>query len=245
MNHYLKRRISYFLKARHRGGHGIHSPFLFRLITRVIENKGYFSAYQLLKSADENMHNMLNILEFEPFKQRPMKDHDLRRLYTLPPGYDRLLFRLVDDFSPAAIAFYGSTFGVTLLALALADSRKRVIAQIENNHFRSFCRRLSDVYEVNNIEITETRKPSKADFIVIQQPSDPAYCDRILNTILEEPDFHGVIVVCGIHYSQALENIWASHQRREAVRVTLDLFELGIFICSKGLQKEEFMLRFR
>ena len=244
MNHYLKRRISYFLKARHSKGHGIHSPFLFRLITQVIENKGHFSAYPLLNSAGENMQNMLDILDFESFRQLKCSEHDLRNLHRLSPKYDRLLFRLVNDFAPASIAFYGSTFGVTLLALAMADRRKSVVAQLNNDHFRSFCRRLADVYEVGNIEITETGIVAAADFVVIQNPLDPENCSQILSAVLGRKDFQGTVVVCGIHYSSEMEAVWASHKSKSAVRVTLDLLEIGIFICREGLQKEEFMLRF-
>lgn len=244
MNHYLKRRISYFLKARHSKGHGIHSPFLFRLITQVIENKGCYSAYPLLKSAGENMKNMLDILDFESFRQQKCSEHDLRKFHSLSPKYDRLLFRLVNDFTPASVAFFGSTFGVTLLALALADKRKTVVAQMNNNHFRSFCRRLIDVYEVGNIEITETGIASTADFVVIQNPLDPENCDQIISSVLERRGFQGTVVVCGIHYSSKMEAVWTSQKSKRAVRVTLDLFEIGIFICREGLQKEEFVLRF-
>lgn len=244
MKHFLKSRISYFFCARHRKGHGIHSPFLFRLITQVIENKGYFSAYPLLKSASENMHHMLEIMDMDSFRQYNCSDRELKKLHQLPPKCDRLLFRLVNDFTPVSIAFYGSTFGVTLLALALADSRKRVVAQMHDDHFRSFCRRLTDVYEVGNIEISETGKALKSDFVVIQNPLDPEYCDRILTSVLEQSDFNGVVVVGGIHYSQSIEAVWTGHKSKDTVRITLDLLEIGIFICKKGLQKEEFMLRF-
>jgi hypothetical protein len=244
MNYYLKRRIAYFLKARHRKGHGIHSPFLFRLITQVIENTGYFSAYPVLKAADENVQNMIDILDVEAFKQKEWSNKKLKWIHKLPSRYDRLLFRLVNDFKPERIAFYGSTFGVTLMALALADSRKVVKAQVENDHFRSFCRRLIDVYEVENIEITETGKLIAADFVVIQNPLDPDNCGRILSAVLERQAFQGLVIVCGIHTSPEMEEVWDSYKSNPAIRVTIDLFEIGLFICKNELQKEEFMLRF-
>jgi hypothetical protein len=247
MDYRLKKRIIYFLKARHRKGHGIHSPFLFRLITQVIENGGYFSAYPVLKAADENVKNMLEILDVETYKPiewQKFSSHRIKQIHKLPSKYDRLLFRLVNDFKPERIDFYGSTFGLTLMALALADGRIVVKAQVENDHFRSFCRRLIEIYEVENIEITETGKPTAADFVVIQNPLDPCSCDRILSTVLLQPDFQGVVVVSGIHTSPAMEAFWDSYKCNPAVRVTMDLFEIGLFICKKELQKEEFVLRF-
>lgn len=249
MKYFLRKKISYLWKARHRHGHGIHSPFLFRLITEVMENNGNYSAYPLLKAADENVRNMLRILDMKSYHTGGKSEYgcnfqEIKRMHLLPERFDRLLFRLVNDFRPERIAFYGSTFGVTLLALALADRRVQLEAQIENDHYRSFCRRLAEVYEVGNIHITETERAVFPDFIVLQDPLNPNYCDRILSQILINPDFNGVIVVCGIHACAGIEDVWMKHKKDPLIRVALDLFEIGIFICRKGLQKEEFVLRF-
>ena len=56
-------------RARHRKGHGIHSPFLFRLITEVMENKGHFSVYPVLKDAAVNVRNMIRILDVESYRR--------------------------------------------------------------------------------------------------------------------------------------------------------------------------------
>jgi hypothetical protein len=61
---------------------------------------------------------------------------------------------------------------------------------------------------------------------------------------LVDPDYNGVIVVCGIHTSAAMEDVWNRHKKDQVVRVALDLFEIGLLICRKGLQKEEFVVRF-
>ena len=57
MKYCTRKWIAYLFTARHREGHGIHSPFLFRLITEVIENKGNFSAWPMLAAAEENVRN--------------------------------------------------------------------------------------------------------------------------------------------------------------------------------------------
>ena len=249
MKYRIRKKISYLWKARHRHGHGIHSPFLFRQITEVMENKGNFSAYPLLKAANENVRNMLRILDMKSYHAGGKSEYgcnsrEIKRMHLLPERFDRLLFRLVNDFRPEGIAFYGSTFGVTLLALALADRRVQLEAQVENDHYRSFCRRLAEVYEVGNIHITETVSLVFSDFIVLQDPLNPDYCDRILSQILVDSVYNGVIVVCGIHASARMEDVWMKHMKDPLIRVSLDLFEIGIFICRKGLQKEEFVVRF-
>ena len=100
------------------------------------------------------------------------------------------------------------------------------------------------MYEVGNIHITETASLVFPDFIVLQDPLNPDYCDRILSQILVDPAYHGVIVVCGIHASARMEDVWMKHKKDPLIRVALDLFEIGIFVCRRGLQKEEFVVRF-
>jgi hypothetical protein len=249
MKYCLRKKISYFFKARHRKGHGIHSPFLFRLITEVIENNGHFSAYPLLGAAEENVKNLLKILDMSDYHQSGVAEcglnsQDIKKLHLLPARFDKLLFRLVNDFRPRDIAFYGSTFGITLLALALADRRIKLEAQVENDHYRSFCRQLAEVYEVDNIHLTVAGSAVVSDFIVIQKPLDPDYCNSLLETILAEPDYNGTVVLCGIHASADMDAVWERHKNNPTVRMSLDLFEIGILICRKGLQKEGFVVRF-
>ncbi len=249
MKHRISAKISYFFKARHRNGHGIHSPFLFRLITEVIENKGNFSAYPLMKDAGENVRNMLKILDMKSYQPQNkqtviVNSNENKELHRLPERIDRLIFRLVNEFRPKDMAFYGSTFGVTLLAMALADRRIKLDAQVENDHYRSFCRRLAEVYEVNSIQFSEAGIVKAADFVVIQNPLDPEYCQRVLSAILAASDYDGVVIVSGVHTSAEMESVWAKSKSNPVIKVALDLFEIGILICRTGLNKEEFVVRF-
>ena len=106
MNFRNKKLIQYWLHARYRKGHNIHSPFLFRLITTVIENDGFFSAYSSIEKAAQiclekgtNMHNDLN------------------------EKFGKLIFRLVNEFRPEKIIYVGKSNGFNIACLALADSR--------------------------------------------------------------------------------------------------------------------------
>ncbi|MCK9413890.1 MAG: hypothetical protein M0Q53_16440 [Prolixibacteraceae bacterium] len=248
MKYCTRKWIAYLFTARHRKGHGIHSPFLFRLITEVIENKGNFSAWPMLVAAEENVRNTLWMVDKASYRKlyetKIGADCGLvRKLHLLPGKFDRLIFRLVNEFQPRLLSFYGSTFGVTLMAMALADRRIRLVAQVENGHYQSFCRRLIEVYEIGNIDLSGAGKVIASDFVVIQFPLDPAECSRVLAQIVGQP-YEGVIILYGIHTSAEMEGVWGKFQKEQQVRISLDLFEIGIFICKKGLQKEDFVLRF-
>ncbi|MCX6220667.1 MAG: hypothetical protein NTZ69_06735 [Bacteroidia bacterium] len=248
MRYCTQKKLAYLFKARHRKGHGIHSPFLFRLITEVIENKGNFSVWPMLAAAEENVRNMLRMVDTVTYQKlyETGKGSDckvIKKLHLLPGKFDRLIFRLVNEFQPGSLSFYGSTFGVTLMAMALADRRIRLQARVENDRYRSFCRQLIEVYNVENIDLSGAGNVIASDFVVVQNPLDPDECSRVLGQIVAKP-YDGVIILCGIHASALMEEVWKRYQKEPQVRISLDLFEIGIFICKKGLQKEDFVLRF-
>jgi hypothetical protein len=249
MSYLTRKYLKYLINAGHKKGHGIHSPFLFRLITEVIENRGFYSAYPMLAAAEENVRSMVRMLDTETYQQlydaKPGSDSSAtKKLHLLTGKFDRLLFRLVNDFRPETISFNGSTFGVTLLALALADRRIQLRAQVENSHYRSFCLRLMEVYEVGNISLKGAAEVVASDFVVVQHPFNPEECSRILSQILSATSYQGVIVLCGIHSSAEMDAVWTKYKSVEKVQISLDVFEIGILICKEGLQKEDFVLRF-
>ena len=243
-----RRKLAYLFTARHRNGHGIHSPFLFRLITEVIENKGNFSVWPMLAAAEENVRNTLRMVDTASYQKlyETGKGSDckvIKKLHLLPGKFDRLIFRLVNEFQPGSLSFYGSTFGVTLMAMALADHRIKLQAQVDNDCYRLFCRQLIEVYNVENIDLSGAGNVVASDFVVVQNPLDPGGCSRALAQIVAQP-YDGVIILCGIYASAEMEAVWKRYQKEQQVRISLDLFEIGIFICKKGLQKEDFVLRF-
>ena len=73
MYNYLKQRFKHAIRFRHKRGYGVHSPFVFDLITNVIKEKSEYYDFARIEA-------MGNVREKE------------RKLY-------RLIFRLVDYFS--------------------------------------------------------------------------------------------------------------------------------------------------
>ena len=73
-------------KIRHRKGYGVHSPFAYGLITKVIEEKSGYYAYKQIEDLHRTLHDRQN------FNKRKC----------------RLLFRLANRFKPRCIIECGS-----------------------------------------------------------------------------------------------------------------------------------------
>ena len=98
-----------------RKGHGVHSPFVFNFIIRVIEEKARYYAYEQIEEVYRNA------------KQQAQKESLPK---PLPLKYHKLTYRIANRFAPQTILECGSNCGVTTQALAVSNAK---IKTIDNN----------------------------------------------------------------------------------------------------------------
>ena len=77
-----------FRKIRHRKGFGVHSPFAYNLITKVIEETYSYYAYQQI---EEVWHTRVC---------NQLTQDDFQRRKPVSKKYGHLLFRMVNRFRP-------------------------------------------------------------------------------------------------------------------------------------------------
>lgn len=106
---FLKRPFIWLFRFRHRCGYGVHSPFAFDLITKVIyENTPYY-AYKELKEKEKKMNVTYSLSKGESLKIK------------------RLLFRLVNCAQPKTIVDVG-IHSASSLYLCAACRRAEYVA---------------------------------------------------------------------------------------------------------------------
>lgn len=239
-------------RARHRGGHGIHSPFLYRLITSVIEDKQKLPDYMVLnglkKIALKLLRNSAEPIIQELFKKFNLpvtKPHKLYRKVEMPEKYTEVIFRLIRELKPNAVIHYGDTLGINLSAAAMAQNQKGVYQVSNNPEYRLFCDKLPDKSMASNIQWIngKTESSVKAGFLIINCPEQPKLTESIIQKSLGRDGDNGVLIVRGIHETAEAEAIWLKLIASNSVRVSLDLFEIGIALFCKRLQKENFIYR--
>jgi len=73
--------------------------------------------------------------------------------------------------------------------------------------------------------------------------NEPDLSQRLIQNYINQHNEDGVLIIRGIHESKEMEMIWQETIACESVRVSLDLFGIGIILFRKGLQKENFILK--
>lgn len=248
----LKRQISYWLNARHRHGHGIHSPYLFGLLTNVIENDGNYYAYETIDGVWASLmrSNVKVPGSTSTHEDVSEKLKLLVRRFDLLPKYGKMLFRLINEFQPKHIVCIGPVTGMTSLYLAKADSRISVNHYDGKKELLPVTKYLLDTAGVENVKIHDGLPDfyaldMKDAFVVLSYPEDSVRCREVIQNIVRNPgEKPKAIVVNGIHESQEMEEIWSELTTNQFVRVSLDFFTLGLAICLPDLQKENFVIRY-
>jgi hypothetical protein len=245
-------RINYLKKARHRGGHGIHSPFLFYLITEVIENKErlpQFKSFKLLKkkvldfidgSSDSSVKKI-----YDQFDIRYTNPEKLYKIVELPEKHRQIVFHLIREFKPSSIVHYGPTLGVNLAILATANLDSRVY-QVNNDPFCELTsKRLLNDSAILNIQFVPENSVTEIipEFVLLNCFNEPDLSQNLIQNYINQHSDDDVLIIRGIHESKEMEMIWQETIACESVSVSLDLFGIGIILFRKGLQKENFILK--
>lgn len=247
-------RLVYLKKARHHRGHGIHSPFLFQLITTVIENRSRLPEYKIFTELNKEALRLLNQNGdpeypqiFDQCNAKSTKPRKLYRKVELQLRYGKLIFRLMREFKPASVISYGPTLGVNTAIMALANKQIETVQITGEEACRLFCSALLKDSVVPAIKFLSagSATSSEPEFIIINYPDRAEIAQLTAQRYLKNRSGNNdTLIIRGIHESKKMESVWLEIIGDDTVRVSLDLFEIGIALFRKGLQKENFILRF-
>ena len=254
--------IAYYLQASNGKGHGIHSPFVFDFITKVLNDKRFFYDY----AAIENLREELLVDSTEIFVEdfgagSRVKNSNRRMVKTIahsalkPKKFGQLLFRMVNYYAPKTILELGTSFGITAAYLASANKKVKLInmegataiSELANRNFKrlqleniqlvtgNFDDRLKDIVtKISNIDLL---------FIDGNHRYEPTI--RYFQDLLPLTNDQSIFVFDDIHWSEEMEKAWNEILEYPAVTLTIDLFFIGIvFFRKENMVKQHFTIRF-
>ena len=233
-----------------RGGYGVHSPFVFDLITTVIEEQKHYYCY-------EHLHTVrLQLLQYQPkvtVRNRTMSVEKAINTCCFTEAEDRLLFRLANRFQPKTIFMVGSHFGLTPLYLTAysKDSACIVfepepsIAAITDEFLKKYasasitlCDNMSGFFKTCNKGSCDGDNCLQSidrhfDFIVWGnsfRSFDETLSLKNFERFLPHLDDKSVMVITGINASSNSRKVWKAICAHPKVTVTLDFYRFGIVI---------------
>ncbi len=253
--------LKYILLSGHKKGHGIHSPFVFDLVSRVFRNKIDHDIVLSIEKIRKKMisdKRTINVNDLgsgsAKMKTNLRKVSDIARYSPVPEKYGVLLSNLAAEFGDQHIVEFGTSLGISTMYLASSCSAATVYTM-------EGCPALSDIARtnferagLNNIklltgdfdevmpEILDRNIKPGLVFIDGNHRRKPVleYFKRMVGI----SDNKTVIVIDDIHYSQEMEEAWTIIKDSEKVSVTIDLFRMGIVFFREGMNHNDYTIRY-
>lgn len=254
--------IRYYLTASNGKGHGVHSPFVYDFICKVLNAKNtnpFYNRIEALRSSLLKDNTLLTVWDkgagSRQHKSNQRTIRQIAKAALKPAKYSALLGRIVAYYQPAEVLEMGTSLGITTSYLATSNPKGFVttmegaptVAAVAKNNFQQL--------QIENIQILE------GDF----DKTLPAYLSGISNLSMVyvdgnhqfEPTMHyfeslakhasetTLLIFDDIHWSAGMEKAWEAIQQDARVTLTIDLFFIGMVFFRKAQQeKEHFIIRY-
>ncbi len=113
--------------------HGVHSPFVFDLVTKCFYDKNDYPEYKTLKEYRNSLlqnKNTIEVTDFgsgsRVFKSNTRQIAKIAKTAGITPKRAKLLFRIVNYFQPSTILEIGTSLGLATSALSLGNQKAKI-----------------------------------------------------------------------------------------------------------------------
>ena len=254
--------LNYYLKASHSRGHGIHSPFVFDLITKVLNDKSHYPEYDKVEALRQQLLKDKTVLNIEDFgagssvtKTNQRTISSIAQLSSKSKRFGQLLFRMVKMYQPKTILEIGTSLGITTSYLSQANPVSNIITlegakEVANRaavNFRSLGLQNISIIKGNFDDTLSSciSQLSTVDFAFIDGNHRQEPTERYFQQLLSKTNNDSILVFDDIHWSREMEQAWETIKGHPSVRCTIDLFFIGIvFFRLEFREKQHFSIRF-
>jgi predicted O-methyltransferase YrrM len=247
------------LKGKNR--HGLHSPFVYRLVDKVIYDYSAKNVYNEIEAiraellADEKMITVTDLgAGSHVNNNRQKKISDIARNALKPPKVAQLLYRLVADLQPKNIIELGTCLGVTSLYLKKAAPNAQLFTLEGCPQTAGVASTVFDKDGVSNIQqvignFDDTlpgviKGLDRLDFVFVDGNHKKQATLNYFEWCLPKIHENTLLIFDDIYWSEGMKEAWEIIKAHPQVTVTVDLFWIGLVYFKKGQVKEDFLIRF-
>src|SRR5688572_1364103 len=226
--------LKHWITASNGRGHGMHSPFVFEFITKILNDKTVYPDYEKVEALRSRFLNDNTVLEVEDFGAGSAIDKKNRRAISSiaknaakPKKFGQLLFRMVKYYQPAAILELGTSLGITTSYLSLGKPEARLITMEGSKEIAEVAKRNFRKLEIRNAEIIDgnfdntlsavVRGLSTVDFAFVDGNHRKEPTERYFSELLTKINNDSILVFDDIHWSSEMEAAWETIKNNVAV----------------------------
>jgi predicted O-methyltransferase YrrM len=241
------------------GPHGVHSPFVFKLITEVLvrkEKRVVWSQIEEIRKSYLNNFSLYEAFDFGAGSKKLKKARTVSKaVYSaaMPKWKGEVMHLLVEHVQPNAVIELGTHFGIGTLYLstAVGYSVQLITIEADPTHIAHARKSFESLHASNITQLEGTFEVELEKAIQMSSSHTLVYVDgnhteeatlRYFHLLIENENI-AVIVFDDIYWSSGMRNAWRTICADKRVQLSLDFYWFGVIFLRGRMKKEHFELR--
>ena len=252
----IKSYLIFFLKSNNQ--HGIHSPFVYDLITKCFYDKSVYAEYEKISNYRNTVfqeNKEIEITDFgagsRVFKSNKRKVSAIAKNAGITLKRQKLLFKLIRYFNSENILELGTSLGLGTSAMSFANPSINIKTVEGCPNTSKIAQTFFDEFKLKNTHLhSETfeeffsKNPSETyDLIYLDGNHHKESTLQYFKLLLERINNNSVIIFDDIYWSQEMTEAWQEIIQHPKVTVSIDTFYWGFVFFRKEQEKEHFTIR--
>ncbi len=238
--------------------HGIHSPFVYDLVTNCFYDNKTYPEYALLRAYRKELTTSKEIFDIQDFgagsrvfTSPTRKVSAIAKNAGIPEKRQQLLFRLSAYFQPQTSVELGTSLGLGTVALALGNPTATITtvegcpntARIAMAQFRRFNLNTIEVHNSTFETFLAENTQKTIHFAYIDGNHNKENTLHYFELLSERASNESIFIFDDIYWSKAMTEAWEEIKAHPKVTVSIDTFQWGIVFFRKEQEKEHFYIR--
>lgn len=238
--------------------HGIHSPFVYDLVSNCFYDRTSYSEYNLLNDYRNRLNqseDLIAVIDMgagsRVFKGKKRKVSAIAKHAGVDVKRQRLLFRLCRYLNVEHALELGTSLGLSTAALSLGVEQGSVVTVEGCPNTTAYAQSLFNEFEMKNIELenkdfmTFCTNDSKDSYDLIyldgdhQKTSTLTYFEHFLKQVHNDT----LLILDDIYWSKEMTEAWLEIIARQEVTVSIDTYFWGMVFFRKEQRKQHFKIR--
>ncbi len=241
--------------------HGLHSPFVYRLVDTVIYDKTDKKVYTEVEAIRKNLRandQTITVIDLgagsHVNNNRQKKVSDIAAHALKPPKLAQLLYRITADLQPQNIIELGTCLGVTTIYLQKAAPEAKVYTLEGSPETAAVAKEVFSKAGLNDIQLITgnfddtlpgiIKSLDKVDLMFVDGNHQKDATLKYFEWCLPKVHENTLLIFDDIYWSEGMKEAWEQIKAHPEVTVTVDLYWIGLVFFRSGQVKEDFLIRY-
>ena len=249
--------IRYKIQAKHRKGHGVHSPFVFAFINDILEEKQPYYCFESIENTRKELLTNTTQIFVEDFGTGSSSKRAISTIAKTSlknRKFTQLIFRIVAHYKPTNIIELGTSLGITTSYIASANKQARIVSIEGSKEIAKVAKNNFNQLNISNIELIVGDISSQLPSVLANnKPIDMVFFDAnhkkqptlsYYMQCIEQIGDKAIFIFDDIYWSKEMKEAWQEIRADKRIQVSIDLFSIGIAFIHPELKKKHYTINY-